>query len=152
VRDRIVIEFFVAGTPVTQGSKKIGRAGRFATLVETRDAELRPWREGVGAEARRWIEQHDTDLFPIAGQPVSAWLYFGLQRPASAPKKRRTWPISARSGDVDKLSRAILDAITGILIADDAQVVNLHAIKDYDRPGVLVRLDVVEVRQMAVVS
>ncbi len=135
-----MIEFFVAGTPITQGSKKLGRAGRLSTIIETRDAELKPWREGVAAEARAHAAGRPG--YPLAG-PVSVALAFGLQRPASAPKRKRTWPISARSGDIDKLSRAILDAITGVLIADDSQVVSLLATKDFGRPGVNVCLRIV---------
>ncbi len=112
-----MIEFFVAGTPITQGSKKLGRAGRLSTIIETRDAELKPWREGVAAEARAHAAGRPG--YPLAG------------------------PVSARSGDIDKLSRAILDAITGVLIADDSQVVSLLATKDFGRPGVNVCLRIV---------
>jgi Holliday junction resolvase RusA-like endonuclease len=62
-----------------------------------------------------------------------------LLKPRSAPKRRRTWPIGARSGDVDKLARSVLDSLTGVLFHDDAQVVHLVVSKDYgDAPGVRV--------------
>jgi Holliday junction resolvase RusA-like endonuclease len=35
---------------------------------------------------------------------------------------------------VDKTSRLVLDALSGILYADDGQVVDLHAFKRYDEP------------------
>jgi crossover junction endodeoxyribonuclease RusA len=40
-------------------------------------------------------------------------------------------PVSARLGDVDKLSRAVLDALTGVAYLDDRQVILLQASKGY---------------------
>ena len=40
-------------------------------------------------------------------------------------------PTSKRTGDVDKLARALLDALTGIVYVDDSQVVTLNACKRY---------------------
>lgn len=142
-----MIEFFVAGTPVTQGSKTaIVRGGR-PILVEKHTDKARggfvAWRHAVASEARRAAggdEDQDTgDDWPQPG-PVIVTLSFGLQMPASAPKRRRVWPIGARSGDVDKLARACLDAITGVLIGDDAQVVGLSVTKAYGRPGVRIQM------------
>lgn len=142
-----MIDFFVAGTPVTQGNKtgfvKNGRVVMTEGKSNTARGNFVAWRHAVASEARRAAggdEDFDTDDdWPWPG-PVIVCLTFGLQRPASAPKRRRTWPTGARSGDVDKLSRAILDALTGVLIADDGQVVGLSVTKTYGRPGVRVQL------------
>jgi hypothetical protein len=67
--------------------------------------------------------------------PVALRAEFRLPKPASAPKRLRTWPIKARSGDVDKLARACLDALTGVLFADDAQVISLMVTKDWAVKG-----------------
>ena len=40
-------------------------------------------------------------------------------------------PVSARLGDIDKLSRAVLDALTGVAYLDDRQVIQLEASKGY---------------------
>ena len=40
---------------------------------------------------------------------------------------------TARIGDVDKLSRALLDSCTGVSFEDDAQVIALNAQKRYAR-------------------
>ena len=40
-------------------------------------------------------------------------------------------PTSARLGDIDKLSRAVLDALTGVAYLDDRQVIQLEARKAY---------------------
>lgn len=122
----------VLGHPSTQGSKSVVQRGGKAWMIEggnkaKRDA-LADWRHAVRAEAQRHVENNALDMF---GGPVSLQLFFGLPRPASAPKRRRTWPIAARSGDADKLARAVLDALTGVLFADDSQVVGLTIVKDY---------------------
>lgn len=127
------LSFFVAGLPVTQGSKSAIRVGDRAIVVEGKSDKARgnftAWRHAIATEARRAAGNG----WPTA-QAVIVTLEFRLQRPASAPKRRRTWPIGARSGDVDKLARAALDAITGVLVADDAQVVGLSVTKRYGSP------------------
>jgi crossover junction endodeoxyribonuclease RusA len=52
---------------------------------------------------------------------------FVLPRPKSTPKRRT--PLATRRPDADKLLRAILDAITNVVIADDALAVDLRATK-----------------------
>jgi crossover junction endodeoxyribonuclease RusA len=137
-----ILQFRVVGLPVTQGSKRAVLRGKRAGMIDANDAKLRPWREAVRAVA--------TDTWgnrpPTAG-PVRVLLLFALNKPASAPKTRRTWPMGARSGDVDKLARAVLDAMTDAGIwRDDAQVVRLEVVKDYPEhleqmsPGAVVRM------------
>ena len=144
----LVIHFFVAGTPITQGSKTafVTRDGKRAVMREGGSTAARgnhiAWRHAVATEARAVARREGLEQ-PLEG-PVSLTLTFALHRPAAAPKKRRTWPIGARSGDLDKLCRAVLDALTGVLIADDSQAVRLVATKDYGlAPGVLVTLEAI---------
>lgn len=134
------IRLHVIGNPQTQGNKTgFVRNGR-VVMVEGRRADSRQrfkdWRSAVAAEARGVTEERGTGL--LSG-PVLVSLTFTLTRPASHPKRRRTWPIGARSGDLDKLARACFDALTGTLFVDDAQVVGALVTKDYgDPPGVVV--------------
>jgi crossover junction endodeoxyribonuclease RusA len=58
--------------------------------------------------------------------PVGATLTFSLRRPKKLPTR---YPVGQRSGDVDKLARAALDAMTGVVYLDDAQVVSLLVTK-----------------------
>jgi Holliday junction resolvase RusA-like endonuclease len=48
--------------------------------------------------------------------------------------------------DIDKLSRSVLDCLSGRIIKDDSQVVILNARKEYTdkSPGVLVRVMEIE--------
>ena len=135
-----VIRFAVLGQPVTQGSKRAfvnkhtGRAG----MVENKAEELKSWREAIRSEAQRAVESGAR----LIDGPVVVRLFFGLAKPSSAPKRRRTFPIAARSGDVDKLARAVLDALTGVLFGDDSQVVSLTVSKDYSaRIGAVVEVE-----------
>ena len=74
---------------------------------------------------------------PLAG-PILVDLDFFLARPKSAPKKV-TQP--AKRPDLDKLIRAVLDAMTGIVFNDDGQVTAILAVKKFateaDPPGVV---------------
>lgn len=141
-RPDLVVEFTVAGTPVAQGSKKVVPAGGFHRAVESNEANLRPWRAAVAAEARAAMDLAD----PMRGA-VALELEFRTPRPRShfgsgrnadvvrpgAPPARVTAP------DVDKLARAVLDSCTGIVFVDDAQVVELVARKLFGPAEVRVR-------------
>ena len=58
---------------------------------------------------------------------------FYLPRPASASKTKKL-PASKRP-DLDKLARAVLDALTDVIFEDDSQVVSLGAFKYITNPG-----------------
>ena len=114
------MKLFVPGAPAPQGSKSFkGIRGGKAILVESSEA-VGPWRERVALAA------HSNADGLIAG-PVSVRLDFVMPRPKSAPK--RTTPPAVKRPDIDKLSRAILDALTGICWHDDSQVIALTATK-----------------------
>lgn len=111
----------VYGRPVTQGSKT-----RTRWSVRDDNAErLRPWREAVKQAA----------LDALAGSPrlegpVTVEVVFTFDPPKSAPKTRRSWPVTRSSGDVDKLQRAVFDALTDAGVwRDDSQVVRVVAEK-----------------------
>lgn len=134
------ITFTVAGMePATQGSK---RALGNGVMVET-NKRLRPWRCLVTDAALS--TQH-----PITTAPVSVSITFRFLRPQSHYNKRGLSPrapqhlTSKQKGDIDKLTRAILDALTGTLLHDDSQVVQLSAHKRYatqdEHPGALITI------------
>lgn len=147
------LQFRVAGTPSTQGSKtgfvarnKLTGTVR-AIVVDKNPKTLKPWREAVRSTA---VEAIGDAWQPYAG-PVTVRLLFALAKPSSAPKSRRTWPTGARSGDIDKLARAVLDALTDAGVwRDDSQVIRLDIVKDYPdhvgqiTPGVIVHVEPLE--------
>jgi crossover junction endodeoxyribonuclease RusA len=118
--------------PVTQGSMngyvmRTKTGGMRARIVDQKETKLKPWREAVRSSAVDALAGRQ----PLEG-PVVVRIVFGLARPTSAPKTRRTWPTGKRSGDLDKLARAVFDALTdaGVWL-DDSQVVSAAIFKDF---------------------
>ena len=137
--DDLVVEFWVPGTPIPQGSKRIGRHGKYPVILDDNDKVLRPWRKTVAAAA----------TFAMQGREpldcaVCMSLNFVMPRPKSTPKRRT--PKAIRKPDLDKLERSVLDAVTGICVSDDSRVVSLIASKRLaeigEMPGVHIGLEV----------
>ncbi len=120
------VTFTVPGHPVTQGNHKAFVVGGVARITDKAGGRLLLWRHAISDEARKAAVHQ----WPLLG-PVSVRMAFVLQRPQSHPKRRRTWPTGARSGDVEKLARAANDALAGVAFMDDAQVVHLDVTKDW---------------------
>jgi Holliday junction resolvase RusA-like endonuclease len=149
-RPLVFLDVRVAGVPVPQGSASAfavkTRSGAVrAVVTDQKRKTLKPWREAVRSTV---VDVLPDDWSPEDG-PVHVELRFALAKPASAPKRRRTWPIGARSGDIDKLTRGVLDALTDAgLWKDDSQVISLDVRKDYAghddveqrSPGVVIRV------------
>jgi crossover junction endodeoxyribonuclease RusA len=127
-----IYSFTVFGTAAPQGSKRHLGNG---VMVESSN-RLRPWRNDVRCAA---IDNKPTAWDLASSMQVN--LIFWFPRPAShyGSKNGMSYlkanapvePVSARVGDIDKLSRAVLDALTGVAYLDDRQVVNLQARKAY---------------------
>jgi crossover junction endodeoxyribonuclease RusA len=99
--------------------------------------ELGPWRERVAMaayEAKNTVK--GGFLLPVG--PVVVELEFVLYRPKATPKSKT--PPATKAPDIDKLCRAILDALTHVIYRDDAQVTHLTATKRVakadEEPGV----------------
>lgn len=142
--DEIRLE--VRGTPAPQGSKSfrgMTNAGR-AILTES-SKKVKPWRQDVKAAAELLIAH--TGIPPMDG-PLVVSMVFTLRKPASAPKRRRTWPIG--KPDLSKLIRSTEDALTDAgLWVDDARAVEygrmakVYPGEDRDSlpvPGVLIKI------------
>jgi Holliday junction resolvase RusA-like endonuclease len=145
--DQIISAVWVPGHPRTKGSLTFrGKHAEEAPGVDE-------WRNKVAVAVKadvlkRHILAGRNGVLAYDG-PVSVNLTFWLEPPSHAPRELRNpkwwsmlkgwlaaiWP---RAGDIDKLSRCILDAIavdkdkpafSGNAILDDNQVVHLSAIK-----------------------
>jgi Holliday junction resolvase RusA-like endonuclease len=133
--------FRVAGLPVTQGSKRAFIVAGRPVLVEAAGARHKQWRHAINDAARLAFDGHP----PHVGAVV-LHADFTLVRPASHPKRKRTWPIGARSGDSDKYLRLVCDALAGVAYLNDAQVVAAHVTKDWaDEAGPGVTITIAEV-------
>lgn len=138
----------VNGEPAPQGSKTLGRNGGMFEASK----KVGPWREAVRAETQRVIGWHVERGYD--GTPVSVRIHFYLRRPAghygtgrnASRIKPSAPPFPARTPDLDKLCRALLDGLTaGGAFTDDAQVVQLNAAKfwaaDGTPPGAMIEVE-----------
>jgi crossover junction endodeoxyribonuclease RusA len=116
------VSFTVRGVPVPQGSKRalVHRSTGRAVVIEQAGQRHKDWRQDVKAAACEAMDRAGAGFITLTG-PVGVSLCFTVPKPKSAPKTRRIWP--DKRPDLDKLVRLVLDAITGEIIADDAQVV-----------------------------
>jgi len=115
--------FVVEGVPVTQGSMiaLISRSTGRAMVKPMFSAKLSAWRKAISAEAKQ----------AMAGRllfdgPIAVHLVFHLPRPKTV---KREWP--DRRLDIDKMTRACLDSLTGVVFSDDSRVCQLEAQKRY---------------------
>ncbi|HYT17866.1 MAG TPA: RusA family crossover junction endodeoxyribonuclease [Thermoplasmata archaeon] len=130
-RSDAVITFQVHGLPIPQGSARSWVVNGKPVITSAAKG-LATWRRLVADVAQRFAPTE-----PWLG-PVGIELHFGIPKPKSAPKKRRVWP--DKRPDLDKLCRAVFDALTYVVYADDSQVVEIAATKDYGPPGVVVEV------------
>lgn len=123
-----IVTFHVRGTPAPQGSHRAFVNRRTGRAIVTDDSPAtRPWRTDVRAAAT----EHWSDA-PWPGA-IELHITFRFARPRGHTGKRGLLPSApdhkTTKPDLDKLLRSTLDALTGIVIRDDAQVVGLAASK-----------------------
>ena len=91
--------------------------------------------EVVQAVADKWGE-------PPTDGSVRITASFAFMLPKSKRRKNAPAPAHVSRPDLDKLARALLDALTGIVYRDDSQVCSLSCSKCYaEQPGVDVRIE-----------
>lgn len=135
---RRVVTFTVTGIAQSKGSAKsfgfhlkdnngrpvIGANGMpiIRTVTTSDNPKVKGWQQLVAEQAQA-----------VAGDglfmgPVAMGVTFRLPRPQSLPKRVLH---HTKKPDLDKLARALKDALKGVLYQDDAQVVLLVARKSY---------------------
>ena len=136
----MILSIAVPGTPIPQGSKRVVRGH----LIDANAKTLRPWRASIAAAAADAMNAGGHDTVTV---PVSVTIYATFPRPKAhyrsngelkpnAPNRHATRP------DIDKVARAVLDALTDAGVwRDDAQVAGLMVRKAYGhRPGLVVEV------------
>lgn len=117
--------FVVQGKAAPQGSKVMTTSSRGKTFMRESSNRLGGWRTAVKRAAL------DPDGRPGArfDEPVSVDISFEFHQPKS---NEDSHPTARHFGDIDKLSRAVLDGLVMAgVIADDSQVVSLTASKTF---------------------
>ena len=146
---REVIAIEVRGTPVPQGSGRSFLSGGRAVHV-TRTAPLLAWRGAIATEARAAIGRPPLERargprgrVPARRPRRAHWL------PANARRLLRVLRLDApvhhaSAPDIDKLCRAVLDALSSVVWVDDRQVARLVASKRWpdegEAPGASIRV------------
>jgi Holliday junction resolvase RusA-like endonuclease len=116
----------ISGEPVAKGRARITRRGFAYTPAATRKYE---------AHGRLAAQLAMDGRPPIEG-PVRISVVVELPVPSSWSARKKAGALAGgirptSRPDVDNYVKAILDAVNGIVLADDALVVELHAIKHY---------------------
>jgi crossover junction endodeoxyribonuclease RusA len=139
------IEFFVPGMPVPGGSKRAfpvhGRDGQLHVAVADdsgRRGEF--WRAAIRLAAERAVRyENRREWQGVLAGALRLTVWFFVPRPKGHTGKRGLLPGApthpTTRPDVLKLARAVEDACTGILWADDAQIVDEDLHKLYADGG-----------------
>lgn len=147
-----VLSVFVPGVPAPGGSKRAMLHRHTGRVIVMDDAKRnKPWRQSVEAVVAAAIT-----CPPIRGAAISLSVLFLMPRPKghygsgkNAGKLKPTAPgFHTVKPDATKLLRALEDACTGILWADDAAITEQDVKKLYanDQPGAFVNVSVWEPR------
>lgn len=116
-----MLDFFAEGTPVPQGSKNAYVRGGRAVLVDA-NPRLKAWRSAVRSAAEAAIAEAGWETLD---EPCRVYLGFTMPRP-----KRPRWGLPAVKPDLDKLTRAVFDALTDAGVwRDDSRVVSMEVAK-----------------------
>lgn len=151
-RRELRLTIVVHGRPAPQGSKKYAghrrnaASGRISAVLVEQSKRVKPWRALVTGAATQAMSTYLSE--PLDG-PLEAEIVFTVRKPASAPKRRRTWPNTRDSGDLDKLLRSTFDGIADAhAVADDSRIITVTATKAFPgehpealpEPGAVIRL------------
>lgn len=151
----------VYGDPAPQGSKTAFRNQYTGRIQQVESSpRIGRWRHDVRTAVEDVMKAEAGHAWQVTNAPVGISIEFAYLRPSSHWRTGRNshrlrdtapaYPIAKNKNDIDKLVRAVLDAIgsTGLVWGDDSQVVKLHGVwKRYcdhpaalDRPGALIRI------------
>lgn len=123
------ITFTAYLTPQPQGSSRgFNRGGKI--VITSANKNLKPYRHHLTQIA---MEERNKQNFEMIGKhvPVGAVFTFYFERPASCPKKRKHMVVKP---DLSKVLRSTEDSLTGVIYADDAQIVEENIRKEYGSP------------------
>lgn len=144
-----VVEAHLDHRPAPKGSYK-GRArpdarGRYqnaagqftgSVVFTASSAALTSYRQALA-----WSVRAACGRRPALNEPVKVVIRWTLPAPKapaahSYDNQGRAWPATVRTGDTDKLQRAVFDALTeGGAIADDARIVGADVLAEYGEPA-----------------
>lgn len=120
---------YVNGTPKPQGSVRAFAAKGRAYVAANHSDAFVVWRNAIVEKAERVWEGEPLDA-------ATAEITFFMPMPKSTPKYLRGFRPHTKRPDLDKLLRAVLDALVAAgVLSDDSVVHQIHATKMYAAPG-----------------
>lgn len=123
------LSVWVSGTPAPQGSLKAFVRGKRA-IITSANKRTMPWRATVREQLIDAGHGHE-----LLDSPVRIVMEFHMQRPKGHYGKKglrkSAPPYPTVKPDIDKLERAVLDALTGVVLWDDARVVEINSKKKW---------------------
>jgi len=133
---RELCSFFVAGDPKPKGSWKALMIGGRPRLIPDNKRSA-PWQRAISVMARHVYHEKPANC------AVKVVAIFCMPRPKNHYRTGKNSHVLKESspeypsikgkggGDSDKLMRAVLDALEGIVYANDAQVTDIQSSKRY---------------------
>ena len=134
------IEIHIPGTPVAQGRPRFARQGRYVRAYDP--PKSRNWK----ATAQEHMAMAMGGAPPLQG-PLSCEVAATFTCPKGDRRKREPRPrrLHAKRPDIENVVKAVLDAATGVLWLDDAQVARLLVLKAIgaqdEAPGVWLKVE-----------
>ena len=128
------LTFKVAGAPIPKGALSYSK--KHKRLYWTNSAKVKPWAKNIQIRAREAMScgQEPIDMIDA---PVSVRLIFIM--PAH---KKPSFSLPATKPDIDKLCRAVLDGLEGIVYTNDSRVTEIYIKERYaaddQEPGVTI--------------
>lgn len=145
-----MISFFVPGLPISKGSKKsfavpvkgqVNKHGqqKFRGIsMEATDAKLKPWAAAVSGQA---IDHRPAELWTCPVK-LTCKFYFPPANYMLKGKAQHQEFFHIKKPDLDKIIRAIKDALTNVIYKDDCYVVEESLVKMIGfHPGVSIMLE-----------
>lgn len=132
-----VLTFTAWGVAAPKGSAKgfavpvKGQPGKFRAVVTHDNSRTKGWQQTIADAAIRALDEIPFGAAGYGTDPIRLLVVFYLARPKSLGKRVAH---HTKKPDLDKLTRAVGDALTGVLWNDDSQVVDLQVRKRYAPP------------------
>ena len=133
--------FFVEGKPIPKGNHRAFIRGSKAIVTDTQGGNLSDWEAAI-RNAARSVFQYGV----VTDRSVILELTFHFLHPKNhfTPKGKETSRFRMYhivKPDADKLTRAVGDALTGVVYRDDSQVMYNKIKKVYDcKQGVMISI------------
>lgn len=140
-----MIAFTVYGVAQPKGNMRaFQRPGMRGPVLTDANRSVKSWQQLVAEAASAALDRLPLEERLVVSGGVRCEIFYFLPRPQAlnTPRYRGVEVAHIKRPDIDKLTRAVLDALTAVLWVNDAQVVELVAVKRYAAIGLPARVDV----------